>query len=358
MNEDLNQHKKSDKIKWFVTSVVMFLVIILLVGICMQIWGSDKVKPSNWGQSIEDKTEDKDKQSGDSGFIAPEEHEANGISFKAVSIPVERYSDYGVSAAAETAVQLTVKVTPENADVSDGKFTIGFKNASSSWAKGKTLSQYVTLSQSDSTHATVSCLKAFGEQIIVTYTVSGENGNITATYPLDYAKRITTTNIGDVFNLVDSELTYNNLTQTRGILEQEISGFEYSDYTVDDTFTLSSSSYFKLTDTFKSACSSASVTLVGTNKTGSVSGNIFTLTDGESSLLDYYIGLSVAKTEAFRNVVNAQNSNGIFEVSIVMTGTYSSWTNTATYSIDLTDFPVAAQSAQLQDGNSGTSYIF
>lgn len=47
MNE-LRQHKKSDKIKWVITSIAFVLVFVFLAGLCMQLFGNDKIKPSNW----------------------------------------------------------------------------------------------------------------------------------------------------------------------------------------------------------------------------------------------------------------------------------------------------------------------
>lgn len=311
---------------------------------------------------------------GDSGLLAPDEHEANGISIKKMSIPVELYDDYGVSAAAETALQLTVTPTPADADMTGGKFSIAFKNASSTWAKGKTLSQYVTLSQSDTTHATISCLKAFGEQIIVTYTVAGENGNVTATYPLDYAKRILTgildsdNNTGIVIGegfAGELNLTHLNRTGVKFVVsadynagyDEEVTDY-MSAYTVDDTFTIATTSTFKLTEEFKTACSSAKLTLPGASKTGSVSGGKLNATDGSASIISYYFG-DTYKTEAFRNAVQACSSTGVFQVNITLQGTHSSYTFTAYATINVNTLSKAAQSVEWQSsGGNNSGHIF
>lgn len=47
MNE-LNRHKKSDKIKWALTGIAFLLVAVMLVGICLQLFGTGKQKPSEW----------------------------------------------------------------------------------------------------------------------------------------------------------------------------------------------------------------------------------------------------------------------------------------------------------------------
>lgn len=48
MKNELNRHKKSDRIKWGLTAAAFVLVAVLLVGLCLQVFGSGKVKPSEW----------------------------------------------------------------------------------------------------------------------------------------------------------------------------------------------------------------------------------------------------------------------------------------------------------------------
>lgn len=47
MNE-LKRHKKSDKVKWVLTVITLFLVIVMITGICLQLFGVGKQKPSEW----------------------------------------------------------------------------------------------------------------------------------------------------------------------------------------------------------------------------------------------------------------------------------------------------------------------
>ena len=62
MNE-LRRHKKSDKIKWIITSIAFVLVFAFLVGLCMQLFAKDeKLKPENWFKKPEQtRPEDVDK---------------------------------------------------------------------------------------------------------------------------------------------------------------------------------------------------------------------------------------------------------------------------------------------------------
>lgn len=122
--------------------------------------------------------------------------ESNGISFMSTTIAQEDYDEYGVSATAESAVQLSVVVkdnlenvmTEENAPIT---WNVAFKNAASTWATGKTVTDYVTVTPTaQGAHtAVVQCLQAFGEQIIVKAAYSANVG-IYATKNFDYEYRI------------------------------------------------------------------------------------------------------------------------------------------------------------------------
>ncbi len=46
--EKLNKHIKCDKAKWVITSVVALLIILTIVGMCLQLFGQGKTKPSEW----------------------------------------------------------------------------------------------------------------------------------------------------------------------------------------------------------------------------------------------------------------------------------------------------------------------
>ena len=95
-----------------------------------------------------------------------------------------------VSNASE-GITLMATISPETADNKAIDWSVAFVNQSSSWAKGKNVTDYVTVmpSSDGALTATVNCLKAFGEQIIITVT-SRANPRATAECTLDYARRI------------------------------------------------------------------------------------------------------------------------------------------------------------------------
>lgn len=48
MSKNLNKHIKSDKLKWAFTGIILVLVFVMFVGMCLQLFGQGKVKPSEW----------------------------------------------------------------------------------------------------------------------------------------------------------------------------------------------------------------------------------------------------------------------------------------------------------------------
>ncbi len=114
----------------------------------------------------------------------------NGISLLSAEIPVSAYEANNVSAQAESAYTLTATITPSDATNKAVTYTAAFANPDSAWASGKNVSDYVTVTQASagSLTATVSCLQAFGEQIIITVS-SQDNYEVSATCTVDYLRK-------------------------------------------------------------------------------------------------------------------------------------------------------------------------
>ena len=126
----------------------------------------------------------------DNGGAVIGESQGNVIRVLSNKIAVEDYELYGVSTQAESAYNLTATVYPENATNSVVNWSVAFKNASSAWANGKAVGDYVELSATTGSTVTVTNKKAFGEQIIITAT-SDDNAQAKATCTVDYIKRLT-----------------------------------------------------------------------------------------------------------------------------------------------------------------------
>ena len=85
---------------------------------------------------------------------------------------------------------LTASITPSSAS-QYFSWSIAFANPNSAWAKGKTVTDYVTLVTEEAfgNTATVTCLQGFSEQIIVKVMAVADNA-YSATATIDYANRI------------------------------------------------------------------------------------------------------------------------------------------------------------------------
>lgn len=121
-----------------------------------------------------------------------------GIKLMSATLTASDYAAYGVSATAETAITVNATISPADAANQGVDWAIAWTNPSSTWASGKNVSDYVTLTASGKS-ATVACLQPFGQQITLT-AKSQDNAEIGASCTLEYAQKVTaaTLNIGNI----------------------------------------------------------------------------------------------------------------------------------------------------------------
>lgn len=180
------------KVKQVVGGIAVALALILAGGVC----GGLLQHHYNWGAEkppVEDSTggEEKPENSG-GGEVSTEAGVSHGIKLAAVKLASSEYDEYGVSPLAETAYTLTATITPADAANKAVDWTIAFKNASSTWATGKTVTEYATVTPSSdgALTAVVENVAAFGEQIVVKAT-SRDNTDAYATCTVEYLQRTT-----------------------------------------------------------------------------------------------------------------------------------------------------------------------
>ena len=194
--------------------------------------------------------------------VTPQEGNG-GIRLMAEFLPEITQGDNETDYESET-LTITATVSPDNsADNTGLDWSMAFKNPSSGWATGKTLSDYMTLTPSGEDAAgsktvSVKCLKPFGEQIVITAT-SQDNPEVTASCTANFAQRVesATLKFGDLnVNLggdtnVKWELNPNgtgvggatNVTMEKSDVYTLAEEFTYtvkaeSSYTEDNQFTL------------------------------------------------------------------------------------------------------------------------
>lgn len=180
------------KVKQVVGGIAVALALILAGGVC----GGLLQHHYNWGAEkppVEDSTggEEKPEDSG-GGEVSTEAGVSHGIKLAATKLMANQYEDYGVSPLAETAYTLTATITPADAANKAVDWTIAFKDASSTWATGKTVTDYATVTPSSdgALTAVVENVAAFGEQIVVKAT-SRDNAEAFATCTVEYLQRTT-----------------------------------------------------------------------------------------------------------------------------------------------------------------------
>ena len=171
------------------------------------------------------------------------EGEESGISLTSALIDPADYADYGISTLAETAGTITATVSPSNATDKSLDWSVAWANASSSWATGKTVTDYFTVTPSadGATTANWQCLKGFSEPIVVTAT-SRSNPDVSGTVNVDYVKRVTSLTAAFSATELEFETTY-NVTFTP----------VYSEGTLQGTVTSYTNADIQLTEGFKDA---------------------------------------------------------------------------------------------------------
>ena len=127
----------------------------------------------------------------DGGGVIISESESQGMQLTASKLSSSEYAENGVSTQAESAYTLTATVKPEDAENKAVDWSIAFVNASSAWASGKSVTDYVTVTPSadGALTAVVTNLGEFGEQIKVTVTSRG-NPSASAECTVDYIQKV------------------------------------------------------------------------------------------------------------------------------------------------------------------------
>ena len=188
--------------KGTLTAIIVILLAAIIVLVCGigSSWftnGDFATWFNSWGKGTEQEQpadEEQGEETGEEqeqGGMLIEEGENSGVTLMSAKIAAADYDEYGVSPMAESAQLLTATLEPADASYTTAVWSVAFANAESEWASGKTVTDYVTVSptEENALTATVENLQAFGEQIIVTLSVSGA-GTVSATCTVDYAQRV------------------------------------------------------------------------------------------------------------------------------------------------------------------------
>lgn len=123
------------------------------------------------------------------------------------------------AAETDTSVTLTANYEPAGTTNQQTNWSVSFANPASSWATGKTVTDYVTVTSTGVNTAEVTCLQAFGERIIVTAT-SAVDSSVSDTTTVDFEKKY-----------LDLKFTlYKNSTEVGSALNSELEAGVTSEY--------------------------------------------------------------------------------------------------------------------------------
>ena len=233
-----------------IIAIILVLILILSTGFGLVAHYSnwftnwDKFNPTNW------LNKDKDEQiKGSSSNSIFNVLASNGVSFVSENIAYSDYAVKGVSDNADSAYELTATISPNLFENKTINWNLRWSNSNSSWAVDKDISDYLTFSKSTTQSGesvVVTCLKDFGEQIIVTASAEADSlKKVDCT--VDYLKKIKdvsfklsidTTNYFEEAQL-DSDnvyrIDYSKNTRLLTIIPEIV----YSDYTIDTSYTTS-----------------------------------------------------------------------------------------------------------------------
>lgn len=346
------RYNDNSSLGWKIFS--LFLALVLVAGVITGVvfWQKGNIVFNPVKQEQPGADEESPDDGG--GMSIPDESAGTGMKLMSAKIAPEDYAEYGISPMAETAYTLTATIEPADATNKAVDWSVAFVNASSTWATGKTVTDYVTITPTNdgALTANVECKKAFGEQIKVIVT-SRDSSDITAECTVDYTKRLTDVS---VIMKKDGTPTENVVFSAEGHAYTWECSPVYGDGTLEDDFT------------YKYTLSTTSAAVEGVKELCSLPINKQAISVGWSQselsfvtsksnvldLLKYTGGTGGAGgTKQKNDVLNAflKYSGALFTLKIEATGEYSSNTFTKTFNAGISSFDVSVTDITLGQGS-------
>lgn len=172
-------------------------LVILILAVCVMAAmteGFTNWNPYGWFDkpAEEQQTPEGEEIGDDTGGMVTQVQNSSLMTLSAVATTAAESSD---------SISVTATVKPDTSSDKSVLWSIAFINPSSEWASGKNVSDYVnyTTSGEGNITATVTCLQAFGEQIILTATANA-NPEATANVVIDYVKRVVAYDFKTTYN--------------------------------------------------------------------------------------------------------------------------------------------------------------
>ena len=347
---ELYAHKRSDKVKWVVSFLLIFVLLAGLIGAWVLLLKPEKTAPGQEG-----------------GGAVITEGEGNGIKLMSVKISPENYAEYGISPLADTAYQLTATIVPENATDKTVDWaiawavppqhsggTIGDEDPGSVWAMGKTVTDYVTVTPTSdgALTANVECLKDFGAQVKVTVT-SRDNSEVKANCLVDYTQKLQGVKATFGFTVLTDGMTKSfDLSQSGQPIESWTFDYTTSAYTIEDHYvTMVTLSFAEGVSALESAIG-AEFTWENDNISGGMPAFDKTFFDRVFVTAD---GAVSENAEQYNKLVAALSSGvTLFEAEVFTAGDYGTKTDVYEIKVVSDGLKIRVEGMELDD----TSLIF
>lgn len=111
------------------------------------------------------------------------------------------------SGATLSTVNVVAYLTPNNADIDNVEWTVSWSNMNSTWATGKTVSDYLSVAKGEGLNAVVSCKQAFSEPIVLKVKVNKAEISVADTCICNYYKKLTSLDLALTANVEDKILS-------------------------------------------------------------------------------------------------------------------------------------------------------
>ena len=350
---ELYEHKRSDKVKWIISFILIIALLAGLIGAWIMLLKPEAAAPEQ-----------------EEGGAVITEGESSGIKLMSAKIAREDYAANGISPMAETAYQLTATITPDNATNKAVDWTVtwvggrehdgGSSEGSSDWSEGKTVTDYVTVTPTSdgALTANVECLQAFGTQVRVTVT-SRDNAAATANATVDYTEKLSAVKATFGSTVLSDGMTKSFDLDASG-QAAEAWKFDYasSAYTIADEYTTTVKISF--TDNAANIGNTIGAVLTWSEEDITAGMPSFDKTFFDRVFKDAMSGAVSDNPEMFNKLITALTGNPespgmmLFEVEISTVGTYGSKTDTYQIKVLPDGLNIRVEGVELGD----TSIIF
>ncbi len=278
-------------------SIILAATCVITVGIGSAWFTNWNVKTwfNSWGQNEQSTSDDKndnnddensdkpiDDNINDNGGTEIENFESNGVSLLSAKLPLSAYAANGIDPQADSAYMLTATIEPADASDKSVDWSVAWKDENSSFASGKSVTDYVTITPTvdGALTARAVCKQAFGEQIIITVKPRKAIGEVSATCIVNYVQKLL--GVGLTASFANGSKTY-GFTLSTSNLNPTIDFPVFTDG-IDWEYGLSQSKY---------------CTLHATPELSTVYTKAIELSE------DYYPGFQVAATQDYLNALKA-----------------------------------------------------